>query len=333
MQWTYGQLHPKVLARVQEDFRRGRGLDLWKEEPANVLQERRNVVTRFLRKIEQPNPRPKTPPRVIVKPPKFEEGDCLAIALSRGQFGAALVLAADHTNPEYGKNLIGVLDYLEKDEPALEIFHERMWLRLTHHQHKGEKAVAWYGAEGFQAARGRLRVVGRVPVRRSDPKQSRESGNWSYLGQELTRQRKWNRRADPSAGKGRVLSVPDSRPGQQRRRLGLVVKPGLGIIDEFRFKTRDHFSGTNSDYHLVRATCCGACAVLDAHLLHLYTNPDDIGEPIRLKGKSVPPVLQCPLCGAREWDLAEVHELDVVPRSWRWACWKRREAPNRAQQM
>jgi hypothetical protein len=87
--------------------------------------------------------------------------------------------------------------------------------------------------------------------------------------------------------------------------------------------TRDQFKGTHSDYHLVRTTCCGACAVLDAHLLHLYTNPDDIGEPIRLKGKSAPPLLGCPLCGARRWDLAEVHDMDDVPHSWRWACWKR----------
>jgi hypothetical protein len=43
----------------------------------------------------------------------------LSIRLSNGQYAAALVLAADHSNVEYGVNLIGVLDYLSLEKPTI----------------------------------------------------------------------------------------------------------------------------------------------------------------------------------------------------------------------
>ena len=53
---------------------------------------------------------------------KFQPGDCLSILMSNGQYAAALVLVADHSNVEYGKNLIGVLDYLSQRNRRLKSF-------------------------------------------------------------------------------------------------------------------------------------------------------------------------------------------------------------------
>src|SRR5262249_18820413 len=131
-QWTYGGLEPQVRKHVQEDFDSGRSLDRWTDDQRG-LSRRRAALATFLSKIAEPNPRPKKPPKVIVRAPKFRPGDCLSIRLSNGQHAAALVLAADHSNVEYGKNLIGVLDYLSHDKPTIDVFRKRKWLVWTHH--------------------------------------------------------------------------------------------------------------------------------------------------------------------------------------------------------
>jgi hypothetical protein len=116
MQWTYGGLDASVLARVKGDLESGRSLRPWEEDPRG-LARRRAALETFIRKIDTPNRRPKRPPRLVVRAPKFRPGDCLSIQLAAGQYAAAIVLAADHSVPEYGKNLVGVLDYLSKTSP------------------------------------------------------------------------------------------------------------------------------------------------------------------------------------------------------------------------
>ena len=39
-QWTGGALDPEVLARVQDDYRAGRGLSRWEEDPRGLAQRR-----------------------------------------------------------------------------------------------------------------------------------------------------------------------------------------------------------------------------------------------------------------------------------------------------
>src|SRR5579871_4833610 len=40
VQWTYGELEPQVLNRVQEDFNSGRGLDRWTEDQRGFSRRR-----------------------------------------------------------------------------------------------------------------------------------------------------------------------------------------------------------------------------------------------------------------------------------------------------
>ena len=74
--------------------------------------------------------------------------------MSNGQYAAALVLVADHSNVEYGKNLIGVLDYLSPEKPTIEVFRERKWLVLTHHSWNNKTDIAWYQPVGFLGGQG-----------------------------------------------------------------------------------------------------------------------------------------------------------------------------------
>lgn len=183
MQWTYGGLEPQVLKRVKADFNSGRSLAAWAEDPRG-LSRRRAVLQKFITTIEQPKRQPKRLPKAVVRAPKFQPGDCLSIKLPNDQYGAALVLAAEHSIPELGKNLVGVLDYFARQKPATEIFRQRKWLTLN--KKKGFSSgidIAWYYDIGFRAIAKRLEVVGRVEITASDPKDSNIYRRWTGIGE------------------------------------------------------------------------------------------------------------------------------------------------------
>jgi hypothetical protein len=181
-QWTYGQLDPVVLARVGADISSGAGMDLWRAAGERTVAKRRAALDAFLVKLQVPNPKPKRYPKLVVRPPKFAAGDCLSVALPDGRYGAALVLVADHSNVEYGKNLIGVLDHVSSVPPDAAVCEARNWLRLTKGDLAGTLDIAWYVAFGFRSERKRIQVVGTTPILDSDPRSSHRYTHWKRLG-------------------------------------------------------------------------------------------------------------------------------------------------------
>jgi hypothetical protein len=184
MQWTYGELESRVLNRVRGDFASGRSLDAWKEDPRG-LPRRRAALEKFIRKIAVPSPRPKKPPKTVVRPPMFQPGDCLSIRLANDRYAAALVLAADHSTVEYGMNLVGVLDYDSPQKPPMEVFRTRKWHLRAHPGASDAMDVAWYQPVGFRAAKDRLEVVGHVEILDSDPKDSKSYRGWRGIGDQV----------------------------------------------------------------------------------------------------------------------------------------------------
>lgn len=191
MQWTYGELEPQILNRVKEDLDSGRSLAPWTEDQRG-LARRRAALEKFISKIGQPNRRVKRQPKVVVRAPKFRPGDCLSVRLSNGQYAAALVLAADHSNVEYGKNLLGVLDYLSPEKPTMEVFRQRKWLVLSQHSSKSEIDVAWYHYMGFLAVKNRLEIVGQVEILGLDPTDSTIYRRWTGIGEQTIHQSEWD---------------------------------------------------------------------------------------------------------------------------------------------
>lgn len=187
IQWNYGEVEPQVLQRVKDDLDSGASLARWDEDQGGPSR-RRAVLEEFIRKISAPNPRRKKNPRIVIRPPRFRPGDCLSIRLSNGMYGAALVLAADHSDVELGTNLIGVLDYLSWEKPSLKVFQERKWLVLPPHNWKKEMNLAWYLPIRFQAAKKRLEVIGQVELLESDPKNSKTYCEWATLGEQVIAQ-------------------------------------------------------------------------------------------------------------------------------------------------
>lgn len=179
---------------MKDDLRSGRSLSRW-EEDARGLSRRRSGLEKFVAKIENPNPRPKKRPKVVVRPPKFRPGDCLSVGLENGRYGAALVLATNHSQLEYGRDFVGTLYYMSVAKPPLRVFRERKWLHLTHHSWQNELDLGWYMHVGFRARKDRLEVVGQVELLESDPK-PRDEGipfcAWGHLGQQTLLQRAWD---------------------------------------------------------------------------------------------------------------------------------------------
>jgi hypothetical protein len=183
VQWSYGELDPGILERVRVDLASGRSLEPWRDDPRG-LARRAAALQAFLGKIAAPNPRPKKRPKVVVRAPKFQAGDCLAIRVSNGHYAAALVLAADDSLPEYGRNLVGLLDYLSPERPPIDLFRRRQWLAVTHGTGDTDVAIAWYLPIGFRATKARLEVVGRIEILESDPTDSRSHRRWTAIGEE-----------------------------------------------------------------------------------------------------------------------------------------------------
>lgn len=184
MQWTYNALDPSVLQRVRDDLTSGRSLEQW-EADARGLTKRRAVLEKFLRKLDVPKATPTRRPTAIVRAPKFLPGDCLSIHRFSGDFGAAIVLASDHSSPEHGRNLVGVLDYCSDTSPTMEVFLERRWALLTQDGASDRLHVGWFYPEGFRKVKDRIAVIGTVEVLPSDPKDSAFYFRWENIGERL----------------------------------------------------------------------------------------------------------------------------------------------------
>lgn len=184
VQWKYGSIEEQVLEHVRADIKAERGMECWREDP-NDFRRRRAVLSKFLAKIETSNPKPSPYPRIVVRKAPFVEGDCLSVRISDGRYTAALVLKVDNSTPEYGKNLVAGLDYLETEPPVIAVFEQRQWLAKRHPNWKGAPDLCWYLPVHFKQASKNITVVGNIRLRWRDPKDSSFHGGWNLLGEQI----------------------------------------------------------------------------------------------------------------------------------------------------
>jgi hypothetical protein len=192
MQWKFGKVDDKVLEQIKSDFDQDAGLERWQEIGESAFNKRKQIIADFIEKISVENPKPKKLPKIIVRKPIYQAGDCLSISLENGLYAAALVLAADHSNIEYGQNLIGVLDYMENHEPDPDVFEKREWLILNHHNWENEADICWYLSQGYRSVKKRFKLIGNIAIHETDPQESKRAANWAYLGNQMIKQKDWN---------------------------------------------------------------------------------------------------------------------------------------------
>ena len=192
-QWECGFLEPDIHARVSELIKSGSMLERWEEAGAAKVRQRQQVLVRFLEKISQPSKKPRRPRKVKHLPAIYQPGDCLAIKLEDGDYGAALVLATDETPKADGWNLVGVLRYKALEKPPLSVFEQRQWLYPSHHSWKGdEPELQWCPASRHKKEGTALEVVGRVALREDDLREFNCYGGWN-LGLQPMLQERWDR--------------------------------------------------------------------------------------------------------------------------------------------
>jgi hypothetical protein len=184
VQWKYGKVDDAVLVRVRHDIESERGLDIWRDDPKD-LAKRRGVLEKFLNKLQLANPKPSLLPKIILRRAPFEEGDCLAVRTKDDRYTAALVLRANNQNPEYGKNLVAGLDYLDEEPPTLAFFEERKWLFKHHGNWNGEPDLVWFLPVRFRDASKRITLLGKTRIRESDPKDAGGHAGWNLLGDQI----------------------------------------------------------------------------------------------------------------------------------------------------
>lgn len=184
VQWKYGIVEAQVLEQIRKDISAERGLDRWREDPADLVKRKRVLAT-FFDKMSRANPKPASPPRSLVRLAPFNQGDCLCVLTPGGAYTAAIVLKMDNSKAEYGSNLIGSLDYLAPNPPQQRDFEERRWLFKHHGNWNGAQELSWYLPVGLRQARKRIAVVGSTAIRSSDPRSSDSYAAWFHLGEQI----------------------------------------------------------------------------------------------------------------------------------------------------
>lgn len=161
-QWECGLEDADVLSVVRRIVPEGIDLENWDFDEADC-RKRSQVLTRFLAKLDTPTRKPVKPrKRRPIRAP-FAPGSCLSVALSDGDFGAALVVENDESSL-VAKSLVATLHYKASAPPPLVVFQNPEWLILNHHGWENEVDLVWCLASYYKNAESLLTKVGEVPV-------------------------------------------------------------------------------------------------------------------------------------------------------------------------
>jgi len=190
-QWECGVLQDDVFERVTRIIESNDGMARLEEEGQRMLKKRKQVLDSFLTIISTPKEKPRKRHRIVRYEAIFEPGVCLAVRLPDGDYGAAIVLAADNSHKTEGMNLIGLLHYKNSEKPRLEVFQSRKWLKNVHYGGRGELAIYWCQARLFKSAATLFEPIGTVHLTISDPKQTSVYTSWDTLTEYIMNQITW----------------------------------------------------------------------------------------------------------------------------------------------
>jgi hypothetical protein len=197
-QWECGHLEPLVLERIRQIVSDGEGLDRWAEQGQTILQRRKSALIQFLAKLESTNPRPRKPRKATKRRPIFQPGDCLAVRLKDGEWGAILVLRGPGESEDpyvetYGLNLAVTLKYKGAEPPSLQVFAKREWLRQTHHSWQGDLDLCYLTSRRYRSVKDRFVLVGDISILDTDPTATKTYSSWANMTSSMYLQDRWDR--------------------------------------------------------------------------------------------------------------------------------------------
>ena len=183
-QWDCGSLEPSVFQAVKERIESGKEVSRWKNLGATEsdLQKREKVLGDFLRQLSQPNPKPKKPKPIKLISAIFEQGDCLAIPLENGNYGAGLVLSAEKQT-RFGLNLILAVDYFAVSKPTIQMILKSRCLNRHVQSMQPRPDLQYCYAKDFKKSKYAPEKIGEIQFKSAIlPKNTPGSyGRWDSL--------------------------------------------------------------------------------------------------------------------------------------------------------
>lgn len=164
--WETKSIDVVILTKIEEIITSGEELAIWLQLGAseNDIKKRRIALEKFLQKLKLDRPKAKPRKRTKLRVPIFAAGDCLSFKMTNGNYGGAVVLAADF-NPETAYNLVATTRINQLTKPTLDDF-ERSEILVCNFGSWDDKAeVTWYMPDLYFKNYSELyEVVGRVTV-------------------------------------------------------------------------------------------------------------------------------------------------------------------------
>lgn len=165
-QWETKSLDPKVLSTVEEIIKSGADLKIWLELGASEqdIKKRKVVLDKFLEKLKSDRPKAKPRKQAKSKTPIFSTGDCLIFKMENGNYGGAIVLAAD-PKPETACNLVATTRINQKTKPLLTDFENAEVLICNWGQWQDRVNVNWYFPDLYNKRYSDIyEVIGKISV-------------------------------------------------------------------------------------------------------------------------------------------------------------------------
>jgi hypothetical protein len=144
-QWETKSLDPEVLSMVEDIINSDHDLEMWTKldaDPSDV-KKRAVVLEKFLEKIKSEKQKPKPRKKEKARIPIFASGDCLVFKLSNGNYGGAIVLAADR-NTKAGYNLVATTRINQPTKPTIKDFEVAEVLVCNFGNWQDKPDIAWH---------------------------------------------------------------------------------------------------------------------------------------------------------------------------------------------
>ena len=180
-QWDCSSVTPDVRKHVEDIVAKGLGLARWEDEGRTELAQRKSALSRFLAKIQKlrrGKPRRPAVPAAI----PFAVGDCLAIDIGDGEFGAAVV--TKHFPGSSSSHILSVVDFRETSPPGVELFRRPSWLTVTQ---TPEQTIVKYQvyADGYRRHQARYQMLDRIDLADVPPPLTLRLANWGNVWKDL----------------------------------------------------------------------------------------------------------------------------------------------------
>lgn len=165
-QWETKSLDVEILTKIEGIITAGEELAIWLELGAseNDIKKRAIALEKFLQKLKSDRPKAKARKSIKLRVPIFGPGDCLSFKMPSGNYGGAVVLAADY-DPETAYNLVATTRINQLTKPTLKDFESSEVLICNFGSWEDKPEVAWYLPDRYLREYSEFyEVVGRIPI-------------------------------------------------------------------------------------------------------------------------------------------------------------------------